>query len=107
MVSSTVVAPTVTTVRSLAGDDVLASALSLPAATHSVMPCATSAAAARLTAVLVPPPSDMLATLLFSAFAAAASCAAHCIPAITDEFVPDPSSPSTFTPKMDTFLATP
>lgn len=83
----------------LAGESRHASLPELPAATANVNPAVVAPLnliykkpfTALSSAADAPPPKDILATLLRFLFFLAATClAAHSIPAITPEVVPDP-----------------
>jgi hypothetical protein len=82
------VAPTVKTVGSEAGEELLASWASLPAATAMKTPAETALAAAELTAVEREPPRDMLATAPLGQLRVLTSLATKLIPAITPELEP-------------------
>ena len=94
-----------------AGEAPHASALELPAATTNGMPDASTAEfTASLSAVLKPPPRDMLATHLLvfpEAILSAQSTFTRSTPAMTPEYEPDPLQLRTFTATRLTFLATP
>jgi hypothetical protein len=92
--SADVVEPTVIAAAARAGDVVHASVLLLPAATTTATPLATSVATAESSDELTPPPRLMFATARCSTgrfFAIQSS------PAITPEYVPEPSQPRTRT----------
>jgi hypothetical protein len=77
-------------------------ALLVPAATANVTPAVTALVTALFSAVLKPPPNDMLATAGFTAFARTQS-----MPAMTWLYEPLPAQFSTRTATRLTALATP
>src|SRR5262249_51110946 len=96
------VAATVIAAATRAGDVVQASTLLLPAAMENVTPELIAPLTALSSAEDAPPPSDMLATAGWIAFAAT-----QFTPAMTPEFVPDPLQFRTRTATRETPLATP
>mmetsp|Transcript_48671 Transcript_48671/g.119114 ORF Transcript_48671/g.119114 Transcript_48671/m.119114 type:complete len:212 (-) Transcript_48671:379-1014(-) len=97
------VEPAVMALSALAGDALHASVFELPPATTMTMPASTAASVAWLSAVDLPPPSDMLPV----AFLPLASFDAHWMPPTTEFTVPPPLAESTLTPTSSVFLAMP
>jgi len=102
-----VVAPTVQTWDSPAGEVLAALVLLLPAATARKTPAAIMARAALLMAVEVAPPRDMLATAPLGQLRVAESDVTKFMPATTPDVVPEPEASSTLTAYREVFLATP
>ena len=95
-------AATVIASVSEAGEELLASALSFPAATTTVTPAAMVERTAEFTAEETPPPRDIERTEL-----AALLVATHWIPEMTPELLPDPEALRTLTATRLTALETP